>query len=270
MNQDLFNKGLPKWPAIVVKGKPVTEDQAKEIIIRTDSFYFGCNDREWEAEINSMIYGIDAGNARNINELDDYLRKKHNIDEKDWTAYYTAKDSYSKKYGVLEDLNYLHNSRIASSWIGGPHGWCSWNGRIGCSNYNIGKWPSVEDVYNEWVIIAEAFPFLDLKCQLMNCEAGENEEPKPVVEYEIKNGKVKLYESKEILDYPVFGSEDMIRRFSDPHAERGCSARTLKEAFEYVEKKIIIDEQIKEGIWITPGEKQDKPKKKSKKSEINS
>ena len=248
--EELFNKGLPKWPALVVKGKPVTEDQAKEIIIRTDSFYFGCNDRAWEAEINSMVYGDGAGNARNVNDLDDYLRKKHNIDEKNWTAYYEAKDSYSKKYGVLEDLNLLHNSRIASSWIGGPHGWCAWNGRIGCSNYNIGKWPLVEAVYNEWVIIAEAFPFLELKCQLMESEAGENEEPKPVVEYEIKNGKVKIYEPKDILDYPVFGSEDMIRRFADPHAERGCSSKTLKEAFEFVEKKMEIDKQIeKKEIW---------------------
>lgn len=245
MNQELFNKGLPKWPAIVVKGKPVTEDQAKEIIIRTDSFYFGCNDREWESQINSMVYGVGAGNS---NDLEAYLKKKHNVN--DWSDYWQVKDSYVKKYGRLEDLQYLQNSRISSSWIGGPHGWCSWNGRIGCSNYNIGKWPSTEGVYNEWVIIAEAFPFLDLKCQLMDSEAGENEDPKPVVEYEIKNGKVKIYEPKEILDYPVFGSDDMIRRFSDPHAERGCSAKTLNEALEFVEKKMKVDEQIENNqIW---------------------
>jgi hypothetical protein len=84
----------------------------------------------------------------------------------------------------------------------------------------------------------------------MDSEAGENEEPKPVVEYEIKNGKVKIYEPKDILDYPVFGSEDMIRRFTDPHAERGCSSKTLKEAFEFVAKKMEVDKQIeKKEIW---------------------
>jgi hypothetical protein len=245
--EELFSKGLPKWPALVVKGKPVTEDQAKEIIVRTDGFCFSCNDREWEKEINEIIYGV---RGSTFGDLEKSLKERHNIDEKDWSGYYDVKDTYTKKYSVLGGLNYITNSRIASSWIGGPHGWCAWNGRIGCSNYNIGKWPSVESVYNEWVIIAEAFPFLELKCQLMDSEAGENEEPKPVVEYEIKNGKVKIYEPKDILDYPVFGSEDMIRRFTDPHAERGCSSKTLKEAFEFVAKKMEVDKQIeKKEIW---------------------
>jgi hypothetical protein len=70
------------------------------------------------------------------------------------------------------------------------------------------------------------------------------------VEYEIKNGKVKIYEPKDILDYPVFGSDDMIRRFTDPHAERGCSSETLQEAFKFVEKKMKVDKQIeKKEIW---------------------
>ena len=92
MNTELFNKGLPKWPAIVVKGKPVTEDQAKEIIIRTDSFYFGCNDRAWESKINSMVYGIAADNDGLC--LEKSLRKKHNIDEKDYSTYWEVQESY--------------------------------------------------------------------------------------------------------------------------------------------------------------------------------
>jgi hypothetical protein len=84
----------------------------------------------------------------------------------------------------------------------------------------------------------------------MDSEASENEDPKPVVEYEIKKGEVKIYEPKEILDYPVFGTEDMIKRFSDPHAERGCSLETLKEAFEFVEKKMEVDKKIENNeIW---------------------
>ena len=270
MNTELFNKGLPKWPALVVKGKPVTPDQAKEIIVRTDGFYFSCNDREWEKEINDIIYGIREGNYSE--KFDAELKKRHGLQEKDWNGLFSAKDSYLSKYKPVSDINYLNNHRIASSWIGGPHGWCSWNGRIGCSNYNIGKWPSIEEVYREWVSIAVEFPFLELKCQLMNSEAGEDENPIPVVEFEVKGGKVDMYEPKEILDYPVFGTEDIVVRFSDPNAERGCSLQTLKEAFKFVEEKIKVDEQIKNGIWISPEEKTEGVKKKpgrKKKSEIN-
>lgn len=44
---------LPKWPQMIVTGKPVTIDQAKEIIFRTDSFltssdeFAGGNNREF-------------------------------------------------------------------------------------------------------------------------------------------------------------------------------------------------------------------------------
>jgi hypothetical protein len=243
---NVFDKELPKWPALVVKGKPVTKDQAKEIIVRTSGFYFGCNDREWESIINELIFGIRATS----NEFDKLLKEKHGIDEKDFNKFWEIKESYYEKYSPIENLYYLSNSRISSSWIGGPYGWCSWNGKIGCSNYNIGKYPSVTGVYNEWVRIAEAFPYLDLKCQLMDSEAGENEEPKPVVEFEIKNGKVEAYEPTGILDYPVFGSEDISFRFSNPYAERGCDQETLKDAFEYTEAIFSTKNKIKENqFW---------------------
>lgn len=239
---NIFDKGLPKWPALVVKGKPVTKDQAKEILIRTSSFYFGCNDKEWENDINEIVYGV-RSNSFAVSEA---LMNKLNITKDEA---YEMEQKLSERYHPL-DLYYLRNERIASSWIGGPYGWCSWNGKIGASNYNIGKYPSVTEVYNEWVQIAEAFPYLDLKCQLMDSEAGENEEPKPVVEFEIKNGKVKAYEPTEILDYPVFGSEDLAFRFSNPYAERGCDLETLKDAFEYTEAIFSTKNKIKENqFW---------------------
>jgi 5-methylcytosine-specific restriction endonuclease McrA len=37
--QEFFNLGLPKWPALLVTGKAVTEDQAMEILIRTSTNY---------------------------------------------------------------------------------------------------------------------------------------------------------------------------------------------------------------------------------------
>ena len=45
---------LPKWPQMIVTGKRVTVDQAKEIIFRTDSFLSDASD-------------YSGGNARNFN-----------------------------------------------------------------------------------------------------------------------------------------------------------------------------------------------------------
>jgi hypothetical protein len=246
MEKNLYAIGLPKWPALVVVGNSVTEEQAMEILIRTDSFYFGCNDPEWEEELHNIVYGVRS------RDIENQLKEKYGFDKEKYSPeFWTLKESFQQRYAPIE-LCYLTNSRIASSWIGGPHGWCSWNGKIGCSNYNIGKWPSVEEVHNDWVAIASEFPFLDLRCQLMNEEAGESDIIKPLIEFIIKEGKVEMYEPTEILDIPSFGSDEMmIARFGDPHFERGCSLETAKEAFEFVEKKIKIDEAIKTGkIWI--------------------
>lgn len=224
--QELFDKELPKWPALIVRGKSVTKDQAKEIIIRTDSFEFCSNDREFEGDIHELIYGVRS----NWINLTDKLQKELNISK---DAAWDLTKEKKVAYGVL-DLDYLTNSRIVSSWIGGPKGWCSWDGYIGTNNYNIGKWPSVQAVYNEWVKIAAAFPFLDLKCQLLNAECGE-ENLAPVVEYVVKDGKVELVEPTELLDGT---NNDMFTNianiFNNPFRERGCSKEQLKDALDFV------------------------------------
>ena len=45
---DLLEIGLPKWPALVVKGKKITKEEAAEILIRTDDFWFSANDHDFE------------------------------------------------------------------------------------------------------------------------------------------------------------------------------------------------------------------------------
>lgn len=137
----------------------------------------------------------------------------------------------------LLDLYYLNNHQILSSWIGGPHGWCDWNGNINSSNYNIGKWPSVEDVYNEWVKIAEAFPFLDLRAQLYSGETSDHES-EPLVEFTLKHGKVEMSIPSEPLDLPYFDMSSMFSRFNNRHSERGCSIETFKTALDHVRNKV--------------------------------
>jgi hypothetical protein len=231
-NKDFFNIVLPKWPAMVVVGRPVSQQQAMEIIIRTDDLHFGSNDHKFNKTLNEYFYDvkIDRDGWSNVydavatklgiskevkyfNELYDYMYKKRS------------------EVGRVE-LTYLNNSRITSSWVGGAHGWCDWNGNIGCNNYNIGKWPSVEEVYNEWKLIAKAFPYLDLTCQLMNHESSCEDmvdDPKPLINFVVKKGKVKMKEPDGYLSIPVFPdfSYDIFRN------ERGCTIEQFKEAVDY-------------------------------------
>jgi hypothetical protein len=140
---------LTKWPRLIVTGQPVTEDQANEILIRTANLWLlHCNDRAWTADVGDVL-GTEPGNYGM------------------WTP-----ESIRRVAEELRclDLKWLYTSRIASSWIGGPHGWCDWDGAIGATTYNIGKHPDAEDVTAEWQTIAAAFPYLDLRAQLITDE----------------------------------------------------------------------------------------------------
>lgn len=244
--KELFKKELPKWSALVVKGKPVTKEQAQEILIRTASLSFCTNDREFEEDLNNILYEV-KGREYTLMES---LVKAKKIKEDDFRGYLEYRTKMEEPYELL-NIVYLKNSRIASSWIGGPYGWCDWNGRIYSSNYNIGKCPCIEDVYKEWVEIAEAFPYLDLKCQLMNTEAGESESIKPVIEFSIKDGKVQIYEPKEILDYPMFVVSNITRRFSDHYAERGCTIKMFKDALDYTKSRLNAEKETrKKDFWV--------------------
>jgi hypothetical protein len=234
--QEFFDLDLPKWPALLVVGKPVTREQAMEIILRTDDLYFSSNDRSFNKLLNEYFYDIEVTDEYYGGE-NKSIAKKINVEENDYKLIWDYKEQKNSEIKSL-DLHYLSNSRIVSCWIGGAHGWCDWDGNIGTSNYNIGKWPSVGEVYNDWVKIAEEFPFLELTCQLQNSEAGDDDIiAVPVVEYRIKDGKVEMVNPTELIAQYKFDDEVMIKRFSDPHSERGCTIEMFKEAVDYVRKK---------------------------------
>jgi hypothetical protein len=65
-NQYFFDKGLPKWPALLVKGESVTKEQAIEILIRTDDLEFSCNEREFSSELSKIFYGIKDSDGLNL------------------------------------------------------------------------------------------------------------------------------------------------------------------------------------------------------------
>lgn len=237
--KEYFDIGLPKWPALAVVGKPITRDQAMEILIRTDSLWFSSNDHSFDRLLSQYVFDVEIADA-GFDTKSKAIREKLGLADEpgSWPKVYEYEDLKRAELGHIP-LSYLGNSRIVSSWIGGPHGWCDWEGNIGSRNYNIGKWPSVKEVYEDWKKIAAAFPFLDLKCQLMGHEAGPDDgEDKPLIEFTVKAGKVKMSVPKGPITSTAFGSADMLARFNSPHAERGCTFDLFKSAVDLVRTKI--------------------------------
>lgn len=209
---ELYNIGLPKWPAMVVVGEPVTKDQAAEILVRTFNWNNTSNDRDFTREC------LTAAGIRIA---------AHGYPE--WESV----EEVSLKFGLL-NLSYLLNSRIYSAWICGPHGWCDWDGSIFTNNYNIGKWPSVEDVHGEWQTIAEAFPYLNLRCQLYSgetCEVGI-----PLIEYVVSKGKASVKLPEDMYEKPK--EPNITRSLFGGRDERGCTIETLRRALSIAKKSV--------------------------------
>lgn len=240
--EKLINRGLPKWPCLLVVGKPVSTDAAKEIIIRTDGLFFSTNDRTFERHANFLIYGVEAESYNLTTEL---LKK---LNTSNYSKVYDYENKQRAKYGTI-DLTYLNNRRIVSSYIGGPHGWCDWDGNIGCNTYNIGKWPSIKEVRDDWAAIAKTFPFLDLRSQLLDKEQCEQPQGNPVVEFVVKNGKVRVVEPKSLLIQPQDNTIDNAFSLFKPGRERGCTILQLAEALDYVRVK-MEKESIKKNAKV--------------------
>lgn len=208
MTINLENIDLPKWPALLVVGQSITREQAEHVLLRTEQWY-GSNARDWDA------YWFHELTARGF--LVDMNQGYH---------FFRCSAHENVERGCIP-LEYLRNSRVSSCWIGGAHGWCDWNGRIFSNNYNIGKWPSAKEVLEEWETIARAFPFLDLKAQLLSGEIGE-EDTVPLIEYHVKDGKVLACEPTEVL-----AACDFSINFST-RSEQGCSKEVLDRALDNV------------------------------------
>jgi hypothetical protein len=212
-NEEFFHLSLPKWPALIVSGEKITEEQAWEIIIRTNSFYDG-NNKSWNKTI-ANVFGY---------TLNEYSSP-------DYESVYKVKD----KLKCL-NLEYLYNSRIVSSWVGGTHGWCHWNGDIHSNNYNIGKWPSIKEVFLEWEQIAKEFPFLELKSQLLSGEVCE-EDAVPVINFIVSKGSVSMESPCEQLT--SINSEHLNRfDFRNYSHEKEIGETTLRMAVSYVQNKM--------------------------------
>lgn len=205
---------LTKWPRLLVVGDSVTEEQANEILVRTDQWYLTSNDKGWTGSIAFLVGGTGA-----MDKMYGGLTPQ-------------ARQDLREELGAL-GLSYMYNSRIVSSFVGGPHGWCDWDGQIGCSTYNIGKWPSLEEVTEDWCKIAEAFPYLNLHSQLITDEGKGALSGR----WHICEGRV-VYEP-DFNQWPIctieeLDEEGIIRRLTSDWGERGVEFHRLADAIRQV------------------------------------
>lgn len=183
--------GLIKWPHCVIIGEPITIDQAKEVLSRTDSFFmgYGSNAREYDKEIWKEI-GVDYECCIDPSE--------------DWNTKWTRINKFRQAHKLLE-LEYLSNNYISSCYIGGCYGWCHPNGTIHFWD-NIGKYPSWEELHEECKLIARAFPFLKMKIYLFNQEScifpedNHDQDKQCIGGFRINSGRVYLLNKKDYLD----------------------------------------------------------------------
>lgn len=190
---DLLDRGLPKWPQMLVTGAPVTQTQALEIIRRTDSFFSfpHGNDHAFVEEAIRLIGFPEepVGPRRNGS---DAKAEKEFFDA--FNMFWKNQSQWREEWGCL-GTQYVRNDWVSSCFISGPHGWCHPDGTIGFSD-NVGKWPTVEEVKHDWEILAKEFSFLEVEVTLMDKESCE-ENSQPVVSMLIRNGHVSLVDPDE-------------------------------------------------------------------------
>ena len=185
-NLEVLGRGLPKWPQMRVEGVSVTEDQAKEIIRRTDRFFSG---PEYSGNDTAYIH-----RAMKLLKIP-FLRNGES---------YELFEAWLKQWEFVE-TNYVKNSWISSSFIYGGHGWCHPDGTISYID-NVGKWPSCNDVYEDWKRLAAEFPFVHLIAILMDREECEAD-AQPVCGFYVKTGNVIVFDPLEHIT-----NVDVVRR----------------------------------------------------------
>lgn len=167
---------LPKWPQMRVAGRSVSPERALEIIRRTDNFfkYPSGNNKVW------IKFVYDTVGIPYIN---------YDMDE-DWYSCDKKIRAFHERWNYVS-TEYVINDWISCAFIYGPHGWIHPDGNIYFSD-NVGKWPSSQELIDEWKIIATNFDDLELDVVFMS---GEDADPDKhqVFGIEVRKGNVEIF-----------------------------------------------------------------------------
>lgn len=167
IEEHAFAIDTPKFCHLLIKGDNVLVDQAKEIILRTDRFLTSItcivSDERFACNYRAMS-GLASLSKRSG------FFSRHDTVSHDWDA----EKALKAKLGVVS-LNCVISDMASSCYALGPQGFCQPDGRIVFSD-NIGKYPSVKDLYEDFVALAQAFPFLTLRASLFLNDVADSEQ----------------------------------------------------------------------------------------------
>jgi len=226
--KEAFALGLPKWPQFYVTGESVTEEQAVDIICRCDyylteflSSYSGGNDRIWNKYLRDVM------GSTPINDLYEKVNRaaigicSDQTEELETNRFATLGEIWNIQGRISKatkqlPLEYLYTNQISSSFIFGEHGWCWLDGRIFHED-NIGKWPSVSEVYGELHRIAKAFPYLKMTGTLYSGESCEDD-TKPIITFVVRDGKVAMTMEHDEYHFAPKATASFEERFNDGNA----------------------------------------------------
>lgn len=250
-----FDIDLPKWPELRVEGVTVTRKQAAEVMYRTVGsidrstnqsnvgLVLTCKlmgDRRWADMVQDMPDDV-VRSWTELEEVDGALRKIE--DRSKVYENYDRLTARELEIGVIQGLEYMVNHRFVSMYIGGPHGWMDWDGTVGTSGYNIGKWPSVQEVKTELDVIAAAFPFLQMRVQLMPGETSENtDDTRPLLQVQVGDGAAVFEDPGDAIESTHDDGAMFVRlieRLADPYREVGFTESDLALVMQ------CIDEHVK-------------------------
>lgn len=170
---------LPKWPQMVVNGEAVSQDQARDIIIRTDPFF-------------SSIYEVAGGNDF---KFTDWYQKLSGVYDARKALPDFSFSTLMTFHAVVQDaldaipLNCINNDWASTCFIFGPHGWCHPDGKIGYCD-NVGKWPEARELYDDWSKVASAFPYLDVLVTFMSGESCDDD-AEPALQFVVQQSSVR-------------------------------------------------------------------------------
>lgn len=167
---DLSDLKLPEVAAFSIEGRDVSKQLAAEIILRT-------------------LGGPIRDRFQLVKELALKLpNKRQALPDVPWEIQQLINGKHC-------ELRSLWNSLDMESV-----GWIDWNGRI-LENSSDFKETTALDLFKEWEKIANAFPDLDLQCQVFDGPNGQGA-VFPVVEYEVYWGKV-VVRTKDLKPMPL-------------------------------------------------------------------
>lgn len=175
-----------KWPAVIISGDKITEEQAADVMISTGFDWINIYD--YDADSYSSNYHdnlIKLSDELSKNEMFKYEGINEHCGHILFPNYIQSKLSLHLR-GL--SLNSLYNSINRDYW-------CTADGSI-FSIKSIGSWPSNVDIIQDAKLIARTFPYLHINISVYDYHSESYNESVYIELFniEIKNGKASFKE----------------------------------------------------------------------------